>query len=317
MTTRIFIDGAAGTTGLEIRERLKPRKEIELVTLPDAQRKDELARREALNDADIVILCLPDDAARAAVEMIDNPMTRILDPSSAHRTAEGWVYGFPEMEKKQREAIRHATKVTNPGCYALCFVALMHPLTRAGLIPPAHPITVNAVSGYSGGGHNMIAEFEDKNAPSYVDTVFRTYGLALEHKHVEEMRVHGGLAQRPLFAPSVGRYYRGMMVDVPLQLWALPGTPKPARLYQALADAYSGEKLIEVVPPAQAATLKTLDAEEMKGTDRLKIYVFGNEARQQARLVAVVDNLGKGAAGSTVQNLNAMMGWPETTGLVF
>jgi N-acetyl-gamma-glutamyl-phosphate reductase len=163
----------------------------------------------------------------------------------------------------------------------------------------------------------MIAEFEDESGPAYTKVPYRIYAMGLEHKHVEEMRVHGGLSQRPLFSPSVGRYYRGMLVDVPLQLWALPGTPKPAHLYEVLADAYRGEKLIEVVPPAQAAMLKTLDAEEMKGTDRLKIYVFGNEARQQARLVAVVDNLGKGAAGSTVQNLNAMMGWPETTGLVF
>ena len=316
MTTRVFIDGAAGTTGLEIRERLANRSEIKLVTLPDAQRKDDVARKAALNDADIVILCLPDDAARAAVEMVDNPMTRILDPSSAHRTSDGWIYGFPEMDKTQRQAIRHATKVTNPGCYALCFVALMHPLTRAGIVPPDWPVTVNAVSGYSGGGHNMIAEFENAAAPNYAKTVVRTYALTLDHKHVEEMRVHGGLSHRPLFAPSVGRYYRGMIVDVPLQLWALKGAPTAARIHQAYADHYAGEKVIEVSSPADAAAHKTLDAEELKGTDKLKIYVFGNETRQQARVVAVVDNLGKGAAGSTLQNLNVMMGWPETTGLV-
>ena len=315
MTTRIFIDGAAGTTGLEIRERLAPRREITLVTLPDARRKDETARKDALNDADIVILCLPDDAARAAVELIDNPMVRILDPSSAHRTMEGWTYGFPEMDKTQREAIHHATKVTNPGCYALSFVALIRPLTRAGLIPPDWPVTVNAVSGYSGGGHNMIAEFENESAFNYTHTVFRTYALNLEHKHVEEMRVHGGLIHRPLFAPSVGRFYRGMLVDVPLQLWALPGQPKVVQLHAALSDAYRGETLVAVAPLAEAAALKTLDAEAMKNTNTIKLYVFGNESRQQARLVAVVDNLGKGAAGSTVQNLNVMMGWPETAGL--
>ena len=275
-----------------------------------------MARKAALNDADVVILCLPDDAAREAVALIDNPMVRILDPSSAHRTAEGWVYGFPELGGKQREAIRHATKLTNPGCYALSFVALVHPLTRSGLIPPDWPVTVNAVSGYSGGGHNMIAEFENEAAPNFTRTVFRTYALGLEHKHVEEMRVHAGLSHRPLFAPSVGRFYRGMLVEVPLQLWALPGTPKPAQLHEALSEAYRGEKLVAVAPLAEAAALKTLDAEEMKGTNKIKLYVFGNESRQQARLVAVVDNLGKGAAGSTVQNLNAMMGWPETTGLV-
>ena len=203
MTTRVFIDGAAGTTGLEIRERLAGRGEIELVSLSDAERKDESARKAALNDADVVILCLPDDAARAAVEMIDNPMTRILDPSSAHRTAEGWVYGFPEMDRHQREAIRHATKVTNPGCYALCFVALMHPLTRAGLVPPDWPVSVNAVSGYSGGGRSMIAEFENEDAPNFTDTVVRTL-----RAHPRTQARRGNARARRAFA--TGRSLRPM-----------------------------------------------------------------------------------------------------------
>ena len=316
MATKVFIDGAVGTTGLEIRERLSGRRELTLVTLSDAERKNSSARADALNNADVVILCLPDDAAREAVTLITNPNVRVIDPSTAHRTAEGWVYGFPEMTKTQREAIRHAMRLTNPGCYSTGFIALVRPLVQAGLLPSDTPITCNAVSGYSGGGRGMIAEFEDPKAPNYTNTVFRTYALTLEHKHVDEMRVHGALTHRPLFAPSVGRFHRGMTVEIPLQLWAIKGQPKVADLHQALADHYRGEKLVEVASLADAAALKTLDAEELKETNRLKIYVFGNEARQQARVIAVLDNLGKGASGAAVQNLNIMMGWPETEGLI-
>jgi N-acetyl-gamma-glutamyl-phosphate reductase len=316
MTTRIFIDGAAGTTGLEIRERLQGRSELTLVTLDDAKRKDAAARRDALNEADAVILCLPDDAAREAVSLIENPYVRVIDASTAHRTQEGWTYGFPEMDKKQREAIRHATRLSNPGCYPTGFIALIRPLVRAGLIPADAPLTCNAVSGYSGGGRSMIAEFEDAKAPNYTHEVFRTYALTLEHKHVEEMRVHAGILHRPLFAPSVGRFYRGMIDEVPLQLWAIEGQPKAAQLHQALSDYYRDEPLVTVAPLQESAALKTLDAEGLKNSNGMKLYVFGNDARQQARLVAVYDNLGKGAAGAAVQNLNVMMGWPETAGLI-
>jgi N-acetyl-gamma-glutamyl-phosphate reductase len=316
MTTKLFIDGAVGTTGLEIRERLAGRKDLSLMVLPDAARKDESARADALNSADIVILCLPDDAAREAVRLITNASTRVIDASSAHRTVEGWVYGFPELEKTQREALRHATHVTNPGCYPTGFLASVRPLVRAGLLPTDAPVTVNATSGYSGGGKSMIAEFEDIAASNYTHEVFRIYGLGLEHKHVEEMRTHAGLTHRPLFAPSVGRFCRGMLVEVPLQLWSLPGKPKVKDIHAALADSYAGEKLIDVVSLDNAAAHKTLDAELHKGTDRMTLYVFGNEAREQVRLVAVLDNLGKGAAGAAVQNLNVMTGWPETQGLV-
>jgi N-acetyl-gamma-glutamyl-phosphate reductase len=316
MTTRIFIDGAAGTTGLEIRERLAGRRGLELVALDDARRKDASARADALNGADVVILCLPDDAAREAVSLIVNPNVRVIDPSTAHRVAEGWVFGFPELESKRREELRHAMRVTNPGCYPTGFLALMRPLVRAGLVPPDWPAVCNAVSGYSGGGRGMIAEFEDKAAANYSKDIFRTYGLSLEHKHVEEMQVHSGLLHRPLFAPSVGRFYRGMLVEIPLQLAALPGSPTVKHIHKALAEFYRNEPLVEVASLAEAASRKTLDAEEMKNTNKLKLYVFGNETRQQARLVASLDNLGKGAAGACVQNLNAMMGWPETEGLV-
>ena len=316
MSVRVFIDGAAGTTGLEIRERLQSRGELSLVALDDKRRKDAAARADALNDADMVILCLPDAAAREAVTLIVNPNVRVIDPSSAHRVTEGWVFGFPELEAKRREELRHAMRVTNPGCYSTGFLSIMRPLTRSGIVPPDCAVTCNAVSGYSGGGRGMISEFEDSDAPNYSREIFRTYGLNLEHKHIEEMRVHAGLVHRPLFAPSVGRFHRGMLVEVPLQLWSLPGNPSVASVHAALADSYRGEKLIEVAPLSEAASKTTLNAEELKHTNRLKLYVFGNEARRQARVVAVLDNLGKGAAGACVQNLNAMMGWPETAGLI-
>jgi N-acetyl-gamma-glutamyl-phosphate reductase len=316
MPVKIFIDGAAGTTGLEIRDRLRSRGEIALTVLDDRRRKDASAREDALNDAEIVVLCLPDHAAREAVNLITNPNVRVIDASTAHRVAEGWVFGFPELEPKRREELRHAMRVTNPGCYSTGFLSIVRPLVRAGIVPSDWPVTCNAVSGYSGGGRAMIAEFEDPDAANFSKEVLRTYGLSLEHKHVDEMRIHSGLTQRPLFAPSVARFYRGMSVEIPLQLWALPGNPKLALLHAALADTYRDEQLVEVASLAEATEKKVLDAEEMKNTNRLKIYVFGNDAQRQARIVAVLDNLGKGAAGACVQNLNVMMGWPETAGLV-
>jgi N-acetyl-gamma-glutamyl-phosphate reductase len=316
MSVRIYIDGAAGTTGLEIRERLAGRRELTLTALDESRRKDAGARADALNGADVVILCLPDDAAREAVNLIVNPNVRVIDPSTAHRVAEGWVFGFPELEPARREELRHAMRVTNPGCYSTGFLAIVRPLVRAGIVPPDWPVLCNAISGYSGGGRGMISEFEDEKAAHFTHTVVRTYGLTLEHKHVDEMTVHSGLTHRPVFAPTVARFYRGMLVETPLPLWALPGAPRVADVQAALAEAYRGERLIEVASLAEARDKKTLDAEELKNTNRLKLYVFGNEPRQQARVVAVLDNLGKGAAGACVQNLNVMMGWPETAGLV-
>jgi N-acetyl-gamma-glutamyl-phosphate reductase len=315
MPVKVFIDGAAGTTGLEIRERLAGRREVSLMVLDDTRRKDASAREAALNESGVVILCLPDDAARQAVSLISSPDVRVIDPSTAHRVSEGWVYGFPEIEAKRREELRHAMRVTNPGCYPTGFLAIVRPLVRAGIVPPNYAVTVNAVSGYSGGGRAMISEFEDRAATNYSHEVFRTYGLNLEHKHVEEMRVHAGLTHWPVFAPSVGRFYRGMLVEVPLQLWALPDNPTVAQVHAALADSFRSEPLVEVASLAEAAEKTTLDAEAMKNTDRLRLYVFGSDARRQARVVAALDNLGKGAAGACVQNLNAMMGWPETQGL--
>ena len=316
MAIRIFIDGAVGTTGLEIRERLQNRRDIELCTLAEPDRKNLAARKAALNEAAIVILCLPDAAAREAVALIENPELRVIDASSAHRVAEGWTYGFPELEADRRDELRKAKRVSNPGCYPTGFLALMRPLLRAGVVPPDFPVTCNAVSGYSGGGREMIAEFENRDAPNFTREVFRIYGLQLEHKHVPEMHLHSGLVHRPIFAPAVARFYRGMVVEVPLQLAALPGKISLQAIHTILADAYAKESLIELEPLADSAARRALDAEELKNTDLMKIHVFGNESRRQARLVAVLDNLGKGAAGACVQNLNVMLGLPETLGLV-
>lgn len=311
---KVFIDGAAGTTGLEIRERLSGRRDIDVVQLGDAERKDRSARARALNEADLVVLCLPDDAARESVSLIENPAVRVVDASTAHRVAPGWTYGFAELEVGQRAKIAASTRVSNPGCWATGFIALVRPLVRAGILPVDFPVTAHGVSGYSGGGKSMIEEFEKTDSPKYVETVVRPYGLALTHKHLPEMMAHTGLSHAPVFAPSVGRFYRGMLVEVPLALWALPGQPDTNAIRAVFAEAYANEALVEVA--AGEANPGQLDAEELKGTNRLKIYICGNDKIGQVRLIALLDNLGKGAGGAAIQNLNIMLGLPETEGLL-
>jgi N-acetyl-gamma-glutamyl-phosphate reductase len=315
MATKVFIDGEAGTTGLQIRQRLEQRGDIALLSIEPARRKDADARRELLNAADAVILCLPDAAAREAVALIENPDVKVIDASTAHRIAPGWTYGFPEMTAGQGDAVAGAHRVSNPGCYPTGFIALVRPLVERGLIPRDQPITVNAVSGYSGGGRAMISDYEDVGSPGYTQTPFRPYGLDLGHKHVAEMQVHGGLAHRPLFAPAVGRFAQGMIVEVPLQLWAMPQQPRVADLRDALADSYRGRRFVRVASGEETARLTTLEAQALNGTNRLDLYVFGDEAAQQARLIAVLDNLGKGASGAAVQSLNLMFGLDEGAGL--
>ncbi|NEX92097.1 N-acetyl-gamma-glutamyl-phosphate reductase [Caulobacter sp. 17J65-9] len=315
MSHKVFIDGEAGTTGLQIRARLEGRTDLQLISLPAERRKDASARAEALNAADAVVLCLPDDAAREAVSLIANDTTRVIDASTAHRTAEGWTYGFAEMAPGQRAAIAASTRISNPGCYPTGMIALVRPLVAAGLIPADWPVSVNAVSGYSGGGKAMIAEFEDASSPAYTTAAFRIYATALGHKHVGEMRQHTGLTRPPLFAPAVGRYAQGMIVEVPLQLAAMAGAPSVARVREVLAAAYEGERFVSVATAEETAATKTLDPEGLNDTNRLKLYVFGDEAAGQARLVALLDNLGKGASGAAVQNLNLALGLDEGLGL--
>ncbi len=312
---KIFIDGAVGTTGLEIRERLAGRAELSLITLSEADRKNSVARKGALNDADVVILCLPDEAAKEAVTLIDNPAVRVIDASSAHRVAPGWTYGFPELEADGYDRIAQAGRVSNPGCWPTGFLAIMRPLVRSNLVPADFPVTVNGVTGYSGGGKSMIAEFEDKSSAGYTETVSRIYGLNLSHKHLPEMQQHSGLSHPPLFEPSIGRFYRGMLVEVPLQLWALPAAPTARDLHATLVQAYPDRPLVKVASLEDSAAAISLDAEILAGSNGLTIYVFANEKSLQARLVAVFDNLGKGASGAAVQNMNIMLGLPETTGL--
>jgi len=315
MNAKVFIDGEAGTTGLQINARLKDRRDIALVSIDPARRKDPAARAELLNGADLVILCLPDDAAREAVSLITNPAVKVIDASTAHRTAPNWVFGFPESEPGQRAAIAAATRVSNPGCWSTGAIALLRPLVREGLLPADWPISIHGVSGYSGGGKAMIAEFENKDDPTYTQVPYRLYATSLEHKHVPEITARVGLTRRPIFSPAVGRYLKGMIVEVPLALEALPGAPSLAQVHEALADAYAGQRFVEVASSAEAAVIKTLDPEGLNGTNQMRLHVFGNPAHGQARLVALLDNLGKGASGAAVQNMNLMLGLPEEAGL--
>ena len=306
-TPLVFIDGDQGTTGLQIHQRLHGRTDLRLLTLPDAERKDQRRRAEAINAADIAILCLPDAAARDAVSSIVNPAVRVIDASSAHRTQAEWTYGFPEMAPGQAQRIAGAHRVTNPGCYPTGAIGLLRPLIEAGLVPRDYPFSIHAVSGYSGGGRAAIEEYEVANPPG-----FRTYGLRLAHKHTPEIQQHAGLDRRPFFLPAYGAFRQGIVLTVPLELRLLAPGVDGVRLHECLAQHYEGAAHVQVMPLGVSQSMEHLDPQALNGTDDMCLGVFVNEEHGQVLLTAVFDNLGKGASGAAVQNLDLMLATKET-----
>lgn len=313
--TKVFIDGSAGTTGLQIYDRLSKRDDLELIKLSEELRKDSDARKQAINSADIVFLCLPDAAAVEAVSLVQDPNVKIIDASTAHRINPGWDYGFPELSAEHRASIARSYRVANPGCYASGFISLVYPLVKAGVIPADFPLTAHAVSGYSGGGKKMIAQYESADKPNECNSP-RQYALKQTHKHLPEMQQICGLAHRPMFSPIVDDYYCGMVVSVPIITRLLPKKYTPENIREILAEHYEGQHFVKVMETGGEQTLPDgfLAANTLAVTNDMQLFVFGNE--EHILLCSRLDNLGKGASGAAVQNMNIMLGLDERTGLV-
>lgn len=308
MSAKIFIDGEHGTTGLQIRARMADRRDVELLSIPETERRNAAMREDLLNSADIAILCLPDDASKEAVAMTAaNPKVRIIDTSTAFRVHPDWAYGFAEMDSAQAEKIRSARYVANPGCYPTGAIGLIRPLRMAGLLPADHAITVNAVSGYTGGGKQLIAQMEDESHAEHIASPHFLYGLTLKHKHVPEMREHGLLQRSPLFSPSVGRFPQGMIVQIPLFRDQLAAGATLESVHAALAAHYAGQSIVDVVSLDVSTKMARVDAVELAGKDTMKLFVFGQPDGEHINLVALLDNLGKGASGAAVQNMDLML----------
>ena len=305
---KIFIDGEHGTTGLQIRERLANRDDIEQLAIPHSERHSIERRTEMLRAADIAILCLPDDASRESVALAEGAGTRFIDASSAFRTAPDWVFGFAELSKEHPQIIASAQFVSNPGCYSTGAIALLAPLIAAGVLPKDYPVTINAVSGYSGGGKQLIAQMEDASRADAISANLFAYALTLQHKHVAEIITRSGLTRRPIFTPNVGRFAQGMLVNVPLHLDMLIGSQNAETLHAALSAHYAGQNVVQVVTMDAAAAMTRVDPEALNGTNTMNLYVFGDASTGHVNLVAQLDNLGKGASGAAVQNLDLMLG---------
>ncbi len=310
MKKKVYIDGQSGTTGLQIYDRIGAREDLELLRIDEDKRHDLEERRKFLNSADIVFLCLPDAGAIEAVSLIDNPDVRVIDASTAHRTDPNWVYGFPELSKEQRQAIRDSKRIANPGCHATGMISVTAPLVAMGILPKDYPVTCFSLTGYSGGGKKMIASYEEENRDGKLDAP-GIYGLTLKHKHIPEMTKMTGLLKPPVFLPVVDDYYKGMASTIMLQNHLLNGQPTAEEIRNRLADYYAEEHFVQVLPYEEARG--TLYANTLAGTNRLEIAVCGNE--EQTTLTALFDNLGKGASGAAVQNMNILLGLDETIGL--
>jgi N-acetyl-gamma-glutamyl-phosphate reductase len=314
MAAKIFIDGEAGTTGLQIRERLAGRRDLEVLSIDADKRKDQSERKRLLNAADVAILCLPDDAARESVSLIDNDRTKVIDASSAHRVAAGWAYGFAEMDKGQAAKIAASKRVANPGCWPQGMIATLRPLVEAGLVPDDFPVTTHGITGYSGGGRQMIADYEAAGEDA---NQFQPYGLTFRHKHLPELQAYAKLTKPALFVPAIGNFAQGMVAIVPLQLWTLKTVPSGRQLHAAIADHFAtiSGGFVEVAPLVEAERVPEMNPELYNNTNRMRLHVFADDGKAQAVLAAVYDNLGKGAAGAAVQNLNLMLGVAADTSL--